>query len=84
MRDVVLRDLAAQDALDRLLADYHVEVGVDNNWTVAEMWSSNWQTPSAAAAVDALDRAAWGELGVAPDGEVRGAPGYSPRLLLGV
>ena len=27
-----------------------------------------------AAVVDALDRAAWGELGVAPDGAVRGAP----------
>lgn len=37
-----------------------------------------------AAFVDALDRAAWGELGVAPDGQVRGAPGYSPRVLLGV
>jgi transposase len=37
-----------------------------------------------AAFVDVLDRAAWGELGVAPDGEVRGAPGYNPRLLLGV
>ena len=37
-----------------------------------------------AAFVDQLDRAAWGELGVAPDGEVRGAPGYHPRVLLGV
>ena len=34
--------------------------------------------------VDRLDRAAWGELGVAPDGAVQGAPGYHPRVLLGV
>lgn len=37
-----------------------------------------------AAFVDALDRAAWGELGVASDGAVRGAPAYHPRVLLGV
>jgi transposase len=34
--------------------------------------------------VDHLDRAAWSELGVAQDGAVRGAPGYHPRVLLGV
>lgn len=37
-----------------------------------------------AAFVDALDRAAWCELGVAADGEARGAPAYHPRVLLGV
>ena len=37
-----------------------------------------------AAFVDGLDRAAWGELGVAPDGAARGAPAYHPRVLLGV
>jgi transposase len=37
-----------------------------------------------AAFVDELDRAAWWELGGTPDGEVQGAPGYHPRLLLGV
>ena len=34
--------------------------------------------------VDALDRAAWGELGVAIDGAARGAAEYHPRALLGV
>jgi len=34
--------------------------------------------------VDGLDRAEWGKLGVAPDGAVRGAPGYHPRVVLGV
>jgi transposase len=37
-----------------------------------------------AAFVDGLDRAAWGELGVAPDGAARGAPAFHPRVLLGV
>ena len=37
-----------------------------------------------AAFVDALDRAAWCELGVAPDGAAVGAPAYHPRVLLGV
>src|SRR5688572_18501966 len=37
-----------------------------------------------AAFVDALDRAAWCELGVAPDGAARGALAYHPRVLLGV
>ena len=34
--------------------------------------------------VDALDRAAWLELGVAPDGAARGALAYHPRVVLGV
>jgi transposase len=33
--------------------------------------------------VDGQSRAAWLQLGIAPDGEVRGAPGYAPRALLG-
>jgi transposase len=33
--------------------------------------------------VDGLGRAGWLKLGVAPDGEVRGAPGYAPAALLG-
>jgi transposase len=37
-----------------------------------------------AAFVDALDRAAWCELGVAADGSAVGAPAYHPRVLLGV
>ncbi|MCX6021090.1 MAG: transposase [Chloroflexi bacterium] len=38
----------------------------------------------AALFVDALKPADWAELGVPPDGEVEGAPGYHPRLLLSV
>lgn len=37
-----------------------------------------------AAFVDALDRAAWHALGVAPDGAPLGAPAYAPRVLLAV
>ena len=37
-----------------------------------------------AAFVDELDRAAWCELGVAPDGAAVGAPAYQPRVLVGV
>lgn len=37
-----------------------------------------------AAFVDGLDRAALGEVGVAPDGSARGAPADHPRVLLGV
>src|SRR5215211_457942 len=33
--------------------------------------------------VDGLTRADWLELGVAPDGGARGAPGYAPQALLG-
>ena len=34
--------------------------------------------------MEGLDRAALGEVGVAPNGSVRGAPAYHPRVLLGV
>ncbi len=37
-----------------------------------------------AAFVDGLDRSAWMELGVAPEGEPLGAPEYHPRALLSV
>jgi len=37
-----------------------------------------------AAFVDLLDGAAWTELGIDPEGEVRGAPAYHPRGLLSV
>ncbi len=33
--------------------------------------------------VDQLGRAGWCELGIAPEGEARGAPGYAPAALLG-
>lgn len=36
------------------------------------------------ACVDALQRAAWVELGVGPDGDAQGAPAYHPRVLLSV
>lgn len=52
--------------------------------TLEELLPADHPARFVAAFVDALDRTAWGELGVAPDGEARGAPGYSPRLLLGV
>jgi len=37
-----------------------------------------------AAFVDALDNAAWIELGIGPDGEPLGAPAYHPGALLSV
>ena len=37
-----------------------------------------------AAFVEALDGAAWADLGIAPGGAERGAPAYAPRLLLSV
>ena len=36
------------------------------------------------AFIDDLDSRAWSEVGIAPDGEQRGAPSYDPRALLGV
>jgi transposase len=52
--------------------------------TLEELIPADHPARFVAAFVDALDRTAWGELGVAPDGAVRGAPGYHPRVLLGV
>jgi transposase len=36
------------------------------------------------AFVDAIDSAAWADLGIAPAGAAEGAPAYHPRLLLSV
>lgn len=37
-----------------------------------------------AAFVDSLERAEWREIGIEPEGEVRGAPAYDSRLLLAI
>jgi len=52
--------------------------------TLEELIPADHVVRYVAAFVDELDRAAWLELGVAPDGAVRGALAYHPRVLLGV
>jgi transposase len=60
----------------------------DQTWllppTLEELIPVDHPVRFVAAYVDALSRADWQQLGVGPDGELRGAPAYHPRALLGV
>jgi transposase len=63
-------------------------VSRDQTWllppTLAELVPADHPVRFVAAFVDALNRADWAELGVGLDGAAVGAPGYHPRVLLGV
>ena len=52
--------------------------------TLGELIPGDHPVRFVAEFVDALDREAWIELGIGPDGEPLGAPAYHPRALLSV
>ena len=52
--------------------------------TLEELIPADHSVRFVAMFVDGLTRGEWGALGVAPDGAVRGALAYHPRVLLGV
>ena len=51
--------------------------------TLDELVPADHPVRYVAVFVDGLTRAAWLKLGVVPEGEARGAPGYAPAALLG-
>jgi transposase len=64
------------------------EFSRDKTWllppTLEELLPADHPARYVGLFVDALDRAEWGKLGIAPDGAARGALAYHPRVLLGV